>query len=114
MSKKIFKENLNRLQQLESRVERLEKAVFGEGFDKEKFIKTKRSFSGATGGLRLLISQPFFNQKRTFSEIREGFAKRGYYYSNQAIQTPLNNLSKPGGPLVAFKEGGKKVYAKRK
>ncbi len=116
MSKKILKEkgNLNKLQQLENRVERLEKIVFGKSFNKGKSIKVKTSFSGAIGGLRLLISQHFFDQKKTFAEIKEGLAKRGYYYSNQAVQTPLNNLSKSGGPLVAFKERGKKVYARRK
>ena len=114
MNNKILKENLNRLKQLENRVERLEKTIFGKNSNKAKLIKTKTSFSGATGGLRLLISQHFFDQKKTFAEIKEGLSKRDYYYSNQAVQTPLNNLSNPGGLLVAFKEGGKKVYAKRK
>jgi len=98
-----------------TRIERLETAIFGK--QKKPLItlpKKGENFRGATGGLRLLISKGFFNSKKTFAEIRKGLASQDYHYSNQAIQTPLNNLSKSGGPLVSFKEKGKKVYAKRK
>jgi len=71
-------------------------------------------FKGATGGLRFLVSKGFFDRKRNFGEINEALASHGYHYSKQAVQTPLNNLSKAGFLLVSFREGGKKVYAKRK
>jgi hypothetical protein len=108
-------ENKNALKTLIARVEKLEKAVFGSGKHQspESFRKSK-GFKGATGGLRLLISKGFFNRKHTFGEIKKALGDYGYHYSNQAVQTPLNTLSKPGGPLVGFKEQGKKVYAKRK
>jgi hypothetical protein len=103
------------IQDLIARIEKLERAVFGQGKEKTKAKNIKdRHFSGATGGLRLLISTGFFDRKRAFSEIEAELLKHGYNYSKQAVQTPLNRLSKTGGPLVGFKEKGKKVYAKRK
>lgn len=114
MNKKISKENLDRLKQLESRVERLEKTVFGENFNKKKLVKTKTSFSGATGGVKLLISQGFFKNKKMFGEIRKALSKKGYYYSRQAVQEALDNLSGSRGPLVKIRERNKNYYAERK
>jgi hypothetical protein len=94
------------------RIERLEKFVFAKG---KKSVQTSdKKFKGATGGLRLLIENGFFDKKKSFGEIKSQLSQKGYNYSNQAVQTPLNNLSKSGGLLVGFKEGGKKVYAKRR
>lgn len=95
------------------RIEKLERAVFTDKKTKLKFAD-KGDFKGATGGLRLLVSKGFFDRKRNFGEIKKALAGQDYHYSNQAVQTPLNNLSKTGGILVGLKEGGKKVYAKRK
>ncbi len=105
--------NDKEIKSLLDRIEKLEKAVFGKNDTKRKNLEPK-AFKGATGGLRLLLSKGFFDRKRTFGEIKKNLADHDYHYSNQAVQTPLNNLSKAGGPLVSFKEGGKKVYAKRK
>ncbi len=98
------------LSDLARRVEKLEQAVFGGG--KPKAVK--QSFEGATGGLRLLVTDGFFNRARYFSEIETELRKRGYLYSKQAIQTPLNWLSASRGPLVSIRDKGRKVYAKRK
>ena len=92
------------------RVEKLERAVFVDRESKS----ASRNFNGATGGLRLLLSKGFFDRRRFFSEIEKELQKQGYHYSKQAVQTPLNRLSKLGGPLVGLRESGKKVYAKRK
>lgn len=100
--------------QIFERIGRLENAVFNEQKTVKLLPKEDKNFHGATGGLRLLISKGFFNSKKTFAEIKKELASQDYHYSDQAIQTPLNNLSKSGGPLVGFREGGKKVYAKRK
>ncbi len=99
--------------QVFERLEKIEKTIF---CDRKQDIvqKEKQSFKGATGGLRLLISKGFFDKKQTFGAIKRKLAEEDYHYSDQAIQTPLNNLSKAGAPLVGFKENGKKVYAKRK
>jgi hypothetical protein len=101
------------LSELQSRVEKIERAVFGKSGRKPAATRSG-DFQGATGGLRFLVSDGFFDQKRAFGEIKEAMAKHNYHYSKQAIQTPLNMLSKPGSLLVSFREGGKKVYAKRK
>src|SRR5581483_1093817 len=92
------------------RVEKLERTVFGN--HKEKIIKS--DFKGATGGLRLLLSKGFFDQRRVFSEIETELQSKGYHYSKQAIQTPLNRLSTSNGPLVGLRIKGKKLYVKRK
>ena len=100
--------------QIFERLEKLEKTVFCEGRNVEKGHKKIRNFSGAKGGIMLLISQNFFNKKRNAPEVKTELIKHNYHYSIQVVQTALNRFSKPAGPLVAFKEGGKKVYAKRK
>ena len=100
------------MKELLSRVQKLERVVFGD-----KKIKAKaepQEFKGATGGLRYLVSKGFFDRKRLFAEVEGELKKHEYHYSKQAIQTTLNNLSRAGGPLVGFKENGKKVYARRK
>ncbi len=105
------------IEDLVARLEKLEAAVFGQAGQKKKTkVESAKSqdFNGATGGLRLLVSKGFFDRKRSFSEIETELVKQGYHYSKQAVQTPLNRLSKTGGSLVGFKEKGKKVYAKRK
>jgi len=102
------------LKALQSRIEKLEQAVLP---DKRKRTSDKAdagNFKGATGGLRFLATKGFFDRKRTFGEINEALASHGYHYSKQAVQTPLNTVSKPGSLLVSFREGGRKVYAKRK
>ena len=62
----------------------------------------------------MLLSHGFFDHRRRFSEIEGELKKQGYHYSKQAIQTPLNRLSRQSGPLVGLKEQGHKVYVKRK
>lgn len=101
------------LKDLQFRVERLEDAIFAKRQKSSSKVEGSE-FKGATGGLRLLVSKGFFDRKRTFREINEALASHDYHYSKQAVQTPLNNLSKSGGILVSFRQGGKKVYAKRK
>lgn len=101
------------LKNLESRIEKLELSVL----DKHKRDLKKAdsaNFKGATGGLRFLATKGFFDKRRTFGEINEALASNGYHYSKQAVQTPLNNLSKPGSLLVSFRDGGRKIYARRK
>ena len=108
------KDSEKEIKSIVARIEKLEQSVFGV---EEEIIFTKKiqgDFSGATGGIRFLDFQKFFNGKRSLSDVRNELSGRGYHYSLQAVQTALNRLSKPGSPLVTFKEGGKKVYAKRK
>jgi len=107
------------LDDLLRRVEVLERAVLGTATAKVKKPKARApvstaNFDGATGGVRFLISKNFFSARRVFSEIEKGLQDDSYHYSKQAIQMALTRLSAKGGPLVALKDKGKKVYVKRK
>lgn len=108
--------NLNNpktIQSIIQRLERLEKAIFRE---KAIQIKSQKAsdFKGLKGGIKLLFVQNYFNVKRTAAEVKIKLESHEYRYSNAAIQTTLNRLSGRKGPLVTFKDGGKKYYAKRK
>lgn len=102
------------LQQIFQRLERVEQAVFAKR-QKPEHVKQKAVVhKGATGGVRLLVEDGFFNKKKQFGEICDAATARGYLYSKQAFQEALNRLSKKGGPLVALLEQGRKIYAIRK
>ena len=102
------------LKDIVARLQKLERAVFRSG-QKSPAVKSAGAYGGATGGLRLLIDRGYFVKKRAFGEIRKALEAKGYHYSPQAVQTPLNTLSSSAsGPLVAFAEKGRKMYARRK
>ena len=105
---------------LEQRITRLEKTIFGHkgnfkvGSDSKGRQSKEPGFSGATGGVRFLISKRHFKKKLGLSEVRATLAKHEYHYSAQAVQMALNRLTRKDGPLVALREGGRKVYVERK
>jgi hypothetical protein len=101
------------LEEIIRRLERLEKVVFGKG-QKPSRKPAASSFSGATGGIRSLLSKGFFKKKQGLPEVRAGLSKSGYHYSRQAVNGALNNLARTDGPLVSLQEGGRKVYVERK
>ena len=109
MDEKILKNILSRL-------DKLERVVFTTKSLKPRKNREKSSedYKGATGGIRLLITEGFFDNKRLFKEVRSKLTQKGYYYSRQAVQSGLNNLSKKNGPLVVLEEKEGKKYAKRK
>ena len=76
---------------------------------KHKDAKNEK-YSGATGGIRYLISKKFFKEKHDLSTIRGKLSQEGYHYSRQAVHEALKTLSKTSGPLVALKEGKRKTY----
>ena len=103
------------LESIRERLEKLERIILSRDTTKQVgSTKKDQEFSGIAGGLRLLAAQNFLKRGRSLSEIKEELRKREYHSSLQAVQTALNRLSKPGGPIIAFKEERKKVYAKRK
>ena len=96
------------------RIERLEKTVFADSA-KPVVKKTGPSkHKGATGGIRFLIEEGFFNQKRHFGDVCNAASARGYHYSKQAFQEALTRLSTKKKVLVALEEKGRKVYAIRR
>jgi len=108
------------LKNIDKRLKRLEAAVFGanhklEAGGRSKTRQSKKStFSGPTGGIRLLISKGFFKRKQGLAEVRTTLSENGYHYSRQAVHVALNNLTRKGGPLVSLEESGRKVYVERK
>lgn len=104
------------LRNIVSRLEKLERAVFRSGKSAvTQPEKDAKKYKGATGGIRLLADEGYFDKKRTFGDICKALESKGYHYTKQAVQTPLNNLSSPKKKLlVALTEKGRKLYAKRK
>ncbi len=107
------------LKKINQRLERLEDAVFGRipkvrqnGGAARK--QKESAFSGATGGVRFLISSGLLKEKRDLTEIRAALSKLGYHHSRQAVHAALNNLAVSRGPLVSLEESGRKIYVERK
>lgn len=98
------------------RLERLEKEILPKGKSLVAPIKSKESdFTGPKGGILFLISKNFFSKKRGARQVLDELEKNDYIgYRIQVVQTALNRLSKPKGPLTALTDNGVKVYAKRK
>lgn len=104
------------LRDIMSRLEKLERAVFHAGKETTRQERhDAKKYKGATGGIRLLADEGYFDKKHTFGDICKALESKGYHYTKQAVQTPLNNLSSPKKKLlVALTEKGRKLYAKRK
>ena len=102
------------IKQLMTRIEKLEREVFGSGSKAPNKKNIEPKYKGPTGGIQLLISKGFFNRARTAPSVKEEIAKNNYFYRIQVVQTALNRLSRRNGPLAAFKQDGKKVYVSRK
>lgn len=99
---------------LEARIERLEKAVFGPKAKKVSTPAQQGDFTGPKGGVLLLISKGYLGKRRTARDVMAELEKNDYYYRIQVVQTTLNRLSSPKGPLTALKVASQKVYVKRK
>lgn len=112
MSKKTMtQEEINK--DIYARLEKIEAVLGGK-----KHAKTEENkggnFSGAKGGILLLISKGFFTKKRNAPEVKAELDKLEYFYNIQVVQTTLNRLSGKTGPMIAINDAGKKVYVKRK
>lgn len=100
---------------IELRIARLEAAVFDRKRKTKSAAETKSSgFSGATGGVRFLISEGFFKKKKALAEIRTALSEHGYHYSAQAVHEALKRLTAKNGPLISLQEGGRRIYVERK
>ena len=102
---------------IEERLAKLESAVFGPDSKSIARLRVRSKmpgFSGATGGIRFLISKGVFKKKQGLAEVKTALSDNGYHYSRQAVHVALNNLTAKGAPLVTLREGGRKVYVERK
>ena len=103
------------LQNIISRLEKLEEAVFTHKPNPDgAVIVSHKKFSGPKGGILMLIEENFFQTPQPVSDVKSSLEKNGYHYSIQAVQTALNRLSNLKGPLNTLKSGKKKTYVKRK
>lgn len=84
---------------------------------KDEVIKSasqKTNFSGPKGGILLLIKENFLKTKKTTDDVKTALENKEYIYLRQVIQTALDRLSKPTGPLVKIEEDRKRLYVQRK
>lgn len=103
------------LQAIIARIKKLEAAVFGDKRrNRPMRPSVKNSFAGPTGGVRLLLDEGFFKQKRSVDEVHQNLEKKSYLYNKDVVRNSLNRMSSTDGPLVAIKRNGGKLYAVRK
>ena|ERR1035438_1890625 len=102
------------IDEIGKRLEKLEKAVFGNGAKASKIPKDEANFKGIAGGVRFLQAKSLFLKKRTAAQVKTELEQHGYHYPIAAVQTALNRASVKNGPLTAFRENGVKVYVVRK
>lgn len=69
----------------------------------------KKDMSGATGGLRVLISEVYFDSPKQLPEIIERLKQEGRHYSSPAISMGLLNLVKER-VLTRFRDKGDKKW----
>lgn len=101
------------IRKIEGRLNRLEEVVFGREA-KRRPKPTASKFSGAAGGIRLIVSKNFFAHKRTLADVRAALAKNGYHYSSQAVDMAVRRLATRKGPLMVLKEDASNLYVNRK
>ncbi len=99
------------LGELKTRIEKLEKAVFGS---KEAVKPKKSTYAGPKGGILFLIDKGVLNSPKAASDLQKVLEENNYHYRRQVVQTALNRLAVSRGPLTAYKKDGKKLYVVRK
>ena len=70
---------------------------------------SRKGTSGATGGLRILVNEGYFNVHKQLSEIIEKLKQEGRPYSNATISMGLLNLVKER-VLMRFRDNGDKKW----
>ena len=102
----------NELDDLRTRIDKLEKAVFAS--NQKAIIPKKQTYDGPKGGILFLIEKGALSSPASASHIHKLLEDNSYHYRKQVVQTALNRLAVPRGPLTAYKKDGKKVYVIRK
>ena len=105
---------LKRLNDLESRVEKLE--AMSSPRKTNESIKSKKGSEGLQGGIQLLVDNGFFAKQRTSSEVKAELDREAYFYSIQTVTKALTrDFTKRKQILTRVKnEEGTWVYAIRK
>lgn len=71
--------------------------------------RNKKELSGATGGLRILVEEGYFDNPRQLPEIIERLKQDGRHYSNATISMGLLNLVRER-ILTRFRDQGEKKW----
>lgn len=71
--------------------------------------QTKKKSKGATGGLRYLIEDGFFENPKVLTEVRERLKQEGRHYPNPTISMGLLGLVRER-ELTRIQEDGKKIW----
>lgn len=101
-----------RMDALEKRVAKIEKALFENG---KKTKKKAETHEGLTGGINLLIEQGFFKKLVSVNEILDELKRENYIYSRQAVDIVLRrDFVKKKRVLTRIKEDGIWKYVIRK
>lgn len=77
-----------------------------------KSVETKengKKYSGATGGVRLLLKEGFFNEPKRLLEVSGQLKMEGRHYPNPSLSMGLLNLVRER-KLVRIQEKGKKTW----
>lgn len=71
--------------------------------------EAKKDTSGATGGLRILVDEGYFDEPRQLTVIIERLKQEGRHYSNATISMGLLNLVRER-ILMRFRDKGDKKW----
>lgn len=102
-----------RLDDFESRLEKIEKILFSDKTRKEKIVS--KDYKGLAGGVRFLIDNGFLNQPKSVNEILDELKKESYHYTTAGIASTLSEtFTKNQKILNRIKEGKVYKYVMRK
>lgn len=71
--------------------------------------KNKKKYSGATGGVRLLLKEGFFDEPKRLLEVSNQLKMEGRHYPNPSLSMGLLNLVRER-ELIRIQEKGKKTW----
>ena len=102
-----------KIKELESRISKLEKAVFNK---KKSSVKTKsKTYVGLKGGIKLLIDSGFFKKPVLVTQIQDELQREGYFRPLQSTDTILRrDLVQKEKVLTRIKVNGVWQYVLRK
>lgn len=83
--------------------------LLNEPIKSGRIKNTAKDTSGATGGLRILIDEGYFNDPRQLPEIIDRLKQEGRHYSNATISMGLLNLVRER-ILIRFRDKGDKKW----
>jgi hypothetical protein len=69
----------------------------------------KKDTSGATGGIRILVSEGYFDEPKQLPAIIERLKQEGRHYSNATVSMGLLNLVRER-VLIRFRDKGDKKW----